>query len=291
MNNSSAWSCPAMEQCAFLGQDFCGHQKTNPIVRSYHETPKTAAYPECYLTHALYCWRTWLALKNRYKRSVTRVLNSVLDANLGEEVVQRLMDIEIIHHDIGKLTHEYQLGQRGYRHELLSAALLYEAFKSEVLEEVPRHADLIASILSASVYLHHEGLYIIHKHLELRAPSYSFILSQLSGHTIRLREDWWRITQGLNNVLLNVPLKWQPEHGLEVMEINGETIAERLGEIIMILDGHVDSAAIRLAVAAIAQPLKVCDNLSAMHRGGEPGRFAQFLLKLVESGAVRVMEG
>ncbi|MEM3433190.1 MAG: HD domain-containing protein [Candidatus Methanomethyliaceae archaeon] len=290
MNSPPMWSCPAKDHCSFVGKEFCGHQKTSPIVRSYHGVPGTIAQPECYLAHAFYCWQAWLSLQNRYKHPVKRILDALLDANLDEGTVQRLIGIEIIHHDIGKLTQEYQLGQHGYRHELLSAVLLYDAFKAEVLQHAPRHADLIAAIFSASVYLHHEGLHITQRHLDLRAPSYSFLLSQLSGQVVRLRDDWWDITQGLTNALLVAPLKWRPQDRLEGTQIAGETLAKQLGEIIVTVDGYVDPLAIRLAVAATAHPLKVCDNLSARSRGGAPGRFSQLLSRLVESGAVRVIE-
>jgi len=179
------WSCPQAKTCSFTGEIFCGHDKEKPILFSYH--PETPIKAECYVGHIINCWDEWLKLSSRWSLSVRRVLESVVGVHLAEHNFQWVMDFIILHHDVGKLTKEYQ-NKEFFRHEALSSYILYRWL--EMSGFGGSKADLLASIFAAAVYLHHEGLQIAHEHFEMREPTYSYLLNWLSPIEFNMVESW-----------------------------------------------------------------------------------------------------
>ena len=262
-----------MRACPFLGKGFCGHEKEKPILLSYHsETPTTA---ECYMGHVVNCWKEWLGLRRRWLPSVKRVLESITGSAIDEETVQKVMSSIILHHDVGKLTKEYQ-DKKFFRHEAVSAHILYH-WLLELFQE-----RTLPAMLGAAVYLHHEGLQIAHKHFEMREPTYSYLINWLSPLQFCKIDGWNELIPQINQEYLGVPMSFD----LEKEAISGSDIAESLGTIMIYVDGCSEPLVMRMGIAAVLHPLTICDNRAANKRGGTPSTISKALAKFFAEGAL-----
>jgi len=269
----NAWSCPYMKICPFLGKEVCGHEKEKPVFLSYHSEKPTTA--ECYIGHIINCWDEWLKLRKRWAPSVKRVLESVTSTVLDEETFQQAMGSVILHHDVGKLTKEYQ-NKKFFRHEAISAYILYQW-----LEELCQK-NTWAAMFGAAVYLHHEGLQIAHKHFEMREPTYSYLINWLSPLEFYMIDGWNELIAQINQKYLGVSIS----SNFKRKPITGFDIAETLGSIMISVDGCTEPLVMRMGIAAILHPLTICDNRAANKRGGIPSTISQALAKFFNEGAL-----
>jgi len=269
----NVWLCPQVKICLFLGEGVCGHNKEKPIFLSYHsETPTTA---ECYMAHIIHCWDEWLKLRKRWSPSVKRVLESVTRTALDDEAFQQAMGSIILHHDVGKLTKEYQ-NKKFFRHEAVSTYILYHW-----LEELGRK-NIWPAMFGAAVYLHHEGLQIAHRHFEMREPTYSYLINWLSPLEFYMVDGWNEFIAQINQKYLGVPISLD----FKRESITGFDVAETLGSIMISVDGCTEPLVMRMGIAAILHPLTICDNRAANKRGGMPSTISQALAKFFDEGAL-----
>lgn len=269
----NAWSCPQTKICPFLGEGVCGHEKEKPIFLSYHS--ETLATAECYVGHIINCWDEWLKLHKRWSPSVKRVLESVIGTVLDEKTFQQVIGSIILHHDVGKLTEEYQ-NKKFFRHEAISAYILYHW-----LEELCQK-NTLAAMFGAAVYLHHEGLQIAHKHFEMREPTYSYLINWLSPWEFRMINGWNKLIAQINQKYLDLPIS----SDFKQKSITGSDVAETLGSIMITIDGCTEPPVMRMAIAAILHPLTICDNRAANKRGGMPSTISRALSKFFDEGAL-----
>jgi len=134
-------------------------------------------------------------------------------------------------------------------------------------------AELLSSIISSAIYLHHEGLQISHKYHEIRAPTYGYLLNLLAGKEFYMIKGWRLISTELEQWAFNKKFN----HFGDITSINGYEAANLLGSIITLIDGSLNPLQLRLAVASILQPIMISDNLASLRRGGKPSRLSRFL--------------
>jgi len=262
-----------MKICPFLGKGFCGHEKDKPIFLSYHsETPANA---ECYMGHIVNCWNEWLGLRRRWLPSVKRVLESTTRKAIDEEAVGKAMSSIILHHDVGKLTKEYQ-DRIFFRHEAFSAHVLYN-WLFELLQE-----RTLSAVFGAAVYLHHEGLQIAHRHFEMREPTYSYLINWLSPLHFNKIERWNELIPQINQEYLDLSMSY--DIGKET--VSGSDVAETLGNIMTNVDGSSEPLVMRMGIAAVLHPLTICDNRAANKRGGMPSTISRALAGFFGEGAL-----
>ena len=268
------WRCTGVSRdiCPFHGVSFCGDEKEEPRLLSYH--PRVGGLKECYIQHITLCWEKWKELKRRYLPSIQRVLKNVGDITLRQGEIEKFCGLLILHHDIGKLSEEYQK-KMFLRHEILSAYFIYQyvmTFWREMgLSDY--ECKFLRSISAAATYLHHEALQLSHHHLELRAPTYSYLLSILLNRKFSMLHLWNDITSKLEELALGTCHVYLRFEG----QISGPEVAGVLGEVVTYIDGSFNTLAVRVAVASVLQPLTICDNLAASARGGLPSRLSKFL--------------
>jgi CRISPR-associated endonuclease Cas3-HD len=181
----------------------------------------------------------------------------------------------ILHHDVGKLTKEYQ-DKKFFRHEAISAHILYR-WLLELFQE-----RTLPAMLAAAVYLHHEGLQIAHRHFEMREPTYGYLINWLSPLQFCKADGWNELISQINQEYLGVPVSFDPEK----KTISGFDIAESLGAIMINVDGCSEPLVMRMGIAAVLHPLTVCDNLAANKRGGTPSTISKALAKFFDEGAL-----
>jgi CRISPR/Cas system-associated endonuclease Cas3-HD len=251
-------------------EGICGEEE--PIFSSYH--PRMEA-KECYIGHVILCWNKWKESANRYIPSIHRLFEKVLRTNIDLDFLRRVCDVAILHHDIGKLSVDYQSGEF-YRHEMLSAFLTYNYItnmsSTEFSLDEPR-TKVLSSIISAALYLHHEALQISHHHRERRTPTYGYLLNILMGRKFRMVRRWRSIAAELEYWAFNKYL----DYFEDIVLIDGYKVAGLLGLIITLIDGGPDPLPLRLAVSSILHPITISDNLAALERGGKPSRLSSFL--------------
>jgi CRISPR/Cas system-associated endonuclease Cas3-HD len=246
------WSCPYINICNFNETKFCGNGKEGPIYLAFH-----GASVECYVGHVINCWNEWLEIRDRWLPSIKRVCESITGNNLDMNILEKVLGAMILHHDIGKLTKEYQ-EKRFYRHESISTHVLFPWLR-EITSETTS-----ASMFSSAVYLHHEGLQIAHKHFEMREPTYSYLLNWLSPWTFSKVVHWDEIISQINH-FYDIPIISAVQND----KIFGSNIAKTLGDILIEIDGCPEPLVARMGVAAILHPLTICDNRAAAKRGGK----------------------
>jgi CRISPR-associated endonuclease Cas3-HD len=278
----SAWLCPFFDQCPFREKAFCGHNTSKPLLLSYH--PKPSGVPECYVRHIINCWNEWQKLEPKWANSVKRVLSSVTDIQINEEYFRKAMSLIVLHHDIGKLTEEYQNGNF-IGHEALSAYLLYHQFREQRLEQ--NGSDLLAAIFASAVYLHHEALQISHDHFEMREPTYSYLLYWFSSKKFTMVNAFNDLITQMNQQFVPLSLSIV---SLTSKPIKGTELARTLGSIMITIDGYSDPVVMRMGVATVLHSLTICDNLAANKRGGTPSGLSKALMSFFDDGAITVRE-
>lgn len=266
------WLCKSRTDCPFHGTSVCGDETEGPIIYSYHQS--RGGSNECYIQHVILSWREWEKLKHRYLPSLQRVLETTANIPLRQKQVERICGLLILHHDIGKLSEEYQKGTF-YRHEMLSAYFIYRYGMTSCREmDLSNYeCEFLASVSAAAIYLHHEALQVGHRHFEMRAPTYSYLLSFLSDRKFSMLKEWYNITSKLEDKSFGTHY----EYPSFKKQISGSKVARALGTIITYVDGSPKALAMRMAVALVLQPLIICDNLAASARGGTPSRLSRFL--------------
>lgn len=271
------WLCGLRENCPLKGSRICGDGRDGPIIVSYH--PFHGGIKECYVRHAILSWDVWERMKSRYLQSICRILENALCIEIDSNILQEICNVAILHHDIGKLSENYQdtdPNKRFWRHEMLSSFLIHGYIMNMLNERSSierQRAELISSIISAALYLHHEALQISHQHYEMRAPTYSYLLNLLAGKEFSMVEGWRSITAELEGWAFKESFNYFKE----ITSINGYEVANLLGSVITLIDGGPDPLSLRLSVASILQPIVISDNLAALKRGGKPSRFSEFL--------------
>lgn len=268
------WYCTGIgrDVCPFHGANFCGDEKEGPLLLSYH--PRVGGLKECYIQHVALCWEKWEGLKPRYLPSIQRVLKNVGDITLGQGKMEKFCGLLILHHDIGKLSEDYQRNTFP-RHEILSAYFIYQHGTTfwRKMDLSDHECEFLSSISAAATYLHHEALQLSHRHFEMRAPTYSYLLSILLDQKFSMLDRCNDITSKLEEQMLGTCHVYPRFEG----RINGFEVARVLGEVVTYIDGSLKTLAMRTAVASVLQPLTICDNLAAAARGGTPSRLSKFL--------------
>jgi len=266
------WRCNNQVRCPFHKTSICGDETKGAFICSYPRS--LGGSNECYIQHIALCWEEWEKLRPRYIPSIQRVLENVGGVTLEQKQVERICGILILHHDIGKLSEEYQK-ETFYRHEMLSAFLNYHynmtSFRKIGLTDY--ECKFLTSISAAAIYLHHEALQISHHHFEMRAPTYSYLLTLLSDRRFSMLSEWNNITSKLEDQALGRHFAYPKFKE----QISGSEVARLLGTVITYIDGSPKALALRMAVASLLQPLTICDNLAAMARGGKPTYLSKFL--------------
>ncbi|MBS7248626.1 MAG: hypothetical protein QXN15_11295 [Candidatus Jordarchaeales archaeon] len=265
------WRCE-MENCPLRGvSKVCGDGKDGPVVVSYHPSNGNK---ECYVRHSVLCWEEWKRVFDRYIRSIHRVFRKTLFINVDLKVIENICGVAVLHHDVGKLCADYQ-SARFYRHEMISSFLIHDyvvgMLKNSSLDE--EKAELLSSIVSAAVYLHHEGLQISHEYYEMRAPTYGYLLNLLAGREFRMVESWMLISSELEKYAFGRTLGYFAN----VSSVSGYEVTNVLGSVITLVDGAPDPLPLRLAVASILHPITITDNLASQKRGGKPSLLSSFL--------------
>lgn len=271
------WLCDKNNQCKLIRyENICGHGKEGPIIISYH--PRKEEYKECYIRHVMLCWEKWQMYLRRYLLSITRLIKHTIDSNISTEIIRDACNIMVLHHDIGKLSENYQGSKNTfYRHEILSAFLLKDyicSILSDKMQLSKYASKVVSSLLSSAVYLHHEGLQISHKHYELRMPTYNYLIHLLADLDFSMISNWKTITSEIERWALG---KSYEQYFPEKNVFKGIEVAKELSRMIMFIDGDIHSLALRLVVSSILQPLMISDNLAAIARGGKPSKFSEFL--------------
>jgi len=266
------WRCKSRTKCPFHRTSVCGDETEGSLICSYPRS--LGGTNECYIRHVVLCWEEWEKLKHRYSPSIQRVLETAGNIPLKQRQVERICGLPILHHDIGKLSEEYQK-ETFYRHEMLSAYFVYRYGMTSCREMglSDYECEFLASMSAAAIYLHHEALQVSHRHFEMRAPTYSYLLSLLSDKKFSMLAGWNNITSKLENQALGTRYSYSAFKE----QIGGSDVARTLGTVITYIDGSPKALAIRIAVASVLQPLTICDNIAATARGGEPSRLSKFL--------------
>lgn len=287
----SGWLCSFASECPFLKSPFCGHTNEKPLILSYH--PKPPGVLECYIEHVISCWNSWKKLEHRWINSVERILSSVMNVQIDEKYVQEAMDMTIIHHDIGKLTEEYQ-NQRLIGHEVLSTYLLFYQFKSQFEKQKigQNESDILASIFSSAVYLHHEAAQIYYGTLEMREPTYSYLLYRFSSLTFHKIRAFNELINQINQIYVPSLASITSSLAQDIQKpIIGSEVVKTLGSIILTVDGYSDPLVMRMGVATVLHPLTICDNLAARRRGGKPPALSRELIELFDEGGLGAWQG
>ncbi|MEM0050403.1 MAG: CRISPR-associated endonuclease Cas3'' [Nitrososphaeria archaeon] len=280
----SAWLCSFTDRCPFFQSSFCGHNTNKPLLLSYHPEPDSSTIFECYVEHMINCWNEWQNLAPKWINPVKRILSSVTGVQIDKESFQKAMSLVILHHDVGKLTKEYQ-EKKFFRHEIISAYILYRQFDEEFRED---ESNILPAILASAVYLHHEALQISHNYFEMRDPTYSYLLHLLSSRTFNMIEHFNELINQMNQKYIT--LSPSVTSSLVGKPIMGTDVARTLSSMIVTVDGYSEPLVTRIAVAAVLHPLTICDNLAANKRGGTPSSLSKALISFFNDGAITVRE-
>lgn len=272
----SRWICESRDICPLRGfKKVCGDGGDRPIIVSYH--PIHEGIKECYARHLILCWNEWKDTSNRYIPSIHRIFGKILHVDIDLDLLQDICGVAVLHHDVGKLCTSYQSRNKTfYRHEMLSSFLIHDYIVKMLNDRLPldeQRRELLSSIISAAIYLHHEGLQISHRYYELRAPTYSYLLNLLAGKEFYMIKGWKLISTKLEHWAFNKAL----DYFKDINSISGYEVANLLGSIITLIDGRLESLPLRLAVASILHPIMISDNLASLRRGGKPSRLSRFL--------------
>ncbi len=264
--------CLKANECLLAGEEFCGLARNAPIASSYKPNLEEGERLECYVQHILLCWDEWRALKRRIMGPVSRAVSSVLQLSKGEVMreLDRLLDLMVLNHDIGKLTRVYQNyclcdDLRTFRHEHVSSYFVSRLLKYSHSPPLPT----LRSLICSAIYLHHEALVTSWRSPDLtwlRVPTADYLLA----HMLRFSRDdlefipyAYEIVDELNWCVTNVRIRRDILSGpLDVRDIVRE-----LSEMVSFIDGPASAPEMRLASASILLPLTFVDN-----RAGARGR-------------------
>ncbi len=272
------FSCRFAGECVFRGREFCGDGEapaTLPL-RSYHPDPSKGELPECYVHHIARSLEFWRSQKDRFARSLARLMRHSLGLELNRDQVVDAVSLLVAHHDAGKLTRNYQEGVRGYRHELISAFLLWDRALMLGQEFGLGEADrmLLAAALTSACYLHHEAIQVMFRMWDVRAPTYGDLLSRLSRlevETLPYAKELveWQEREATGRILGH--FDWP-------RCIRGREMVSKLAKAVTLVDGAANPVEVRMTVSALLLALTYADNVAAMQRGGAVRSFHRAIL-------------
>lgn len=253
------WECNVKERCRYTGKSFCGLNADEPKFRSYHimDEEQGKQREECYLQHVILCYDEWRDCIKTFIGSIVRRFAALCDLEINRGLIDDLnegLKVAIIHHDLGKLTKEYQDGE-WYRHEVVSTHAVHNMLFSYLTDEP--YKDLLCALISAAVYLHHEAIQMARKWLKLRSPTFEYLNSKVGSLSFTFKEDARQAFKAVNE-LSGLNMKWRLP---EIME--GREVVKTISNIISLLDGMPRVNTTRLCLASITLLISEADNRAA----------------------------
>jgi len=266
------WECKVYKICPFKEAKICGHGKY-PLIRSYHEDSSKGEKPECYVAHTLLTYKHLMDIVQRYINVITKrflVLDPITltreDISSLKKAVESSLIFSIVHHDIGKLTENYQHYKKNkyikwIRHEIISAYIIYHSlmnhFLNKIEESLSFFVEPMVNVFTAAVYLHHEAFWLWKGYLELRVPTLDYFLSVLHNLDVVFLDNADKIIRALGEYLkIEIP-------AVTYNRISGNEIAYTLGSVFNYLDGSPNSVVFRAIVSSILHPLIISDNMAS----------------------------
>lgn len=259
------FECIAREECPCTNiERVCGLRSGRPILRSYHAEEHEGQREECYLQHVILCYKEWKKRRKVFIKPIINRVTSIVFAgnepapNVSRDLaadIETGLKIAIIHHDLGKLTKEYQEG-KWYRHEIVGAYLTYNILSEYLTDEKP-YGKILRSLLSAAVYLHHEAIQLARRWSGLRSPTFEYLLNTIGPLSFTFEETAYSFFKYANTI---------GELGLRYElpgEIKGKEIVNIIGNFVCLIDGMPYVSATRLCLASILLLITEIDNKAA----------------------------
>ncbi|MEM2482846.1 MAG: hypothetical protein QW365_07130 [Candidatus Nezhaarchaeales archaeon] len=253
------WSCDVKGLCPYPGREFCGLGNTGPKFRSYHiaDEEKGKRREECYLQHIILCCDEWMIYRRKFIGSIVRRFAALCDLEIDDSLInclEKALKIAIVHHDVGKLSEEYQNGE-WYRHEIIGAHVIYNMLFDYLTDEP--YKDLLCALISAAVYLHHEAIQIAHKWFKLRSPTFEYLNSKIGPLSFTFDDIALQAFEAINE-FSELNIRWRlPKI------IGGKEIVRTISDIISLVDGMPRVNAARLCLASVVLLLNEVDNRAA----------------------------
>lgn len=254
--------------CPYMNEKVCGLRTGRPVFRSYHIEEDQKQRDECYLQHVILCCKEWEEKKKVFVGPIiNRVLSISFESNeIPPEVSRELSaDLEIglrivvVHHDIGKLSKEYQDG-KWYRHEVVGAHLVYDMLSMHLTDE-KLYGKLLRALLSATVYLHHEAIQLARNWSGLRSPTFEYLIDKIGSLSFTFKEEAHCFFECANKIG-GLNMKYRLSEKIE-----GRKIVSTIGNVVSLLDGMPRVNAARLCLASMLLLVNEIDN-----RAAEQGR-------------------
>lgn len=246
-------------RCRYVGSKFCGIYAGGPKLRSYHiaDEEQGKRREECYLQHVILCYDEWSSRMGAFIGPIARRFAALCDLQIDRRLIDNVKEglkVAVVHHDVGKLTKEYQ-GGKWYRHEVLGAHVVH-AILSNYLADEP-YRDVLCTLTSAAVYLHHEAIQMARKWLGLRSPTFEYLNSKVGSLSFTFEEEGRQAFEATSE-LSGLNVKWRPP---EVVE--GREVVRTISSIVSMLDGMPRINATRLCLASMTLLVSEVDNRAA----------------------------
>ncbi|MEM4488609.1 MAG: CRISPR-associated endonuclease Cas3'' [Desulfurococcaceae archaeon] len=230
-----------------------------PKFRSYHivDEERGKRREECYLQHIILCCDEWMIYKRKFIGSMVRRFAALCDLEIGDDLINDLeeaLKIAIAHHDIGKLSREYQNGE-WYRHEIIGAHAVYNILFNYLTDKP--YKDLLCALISAAVYLHHEAIQIAHKWFKLRSPTFEYLNSKIGPLFFTFDDVALQAFEAINE-FSKLSIGWRLPKA-----IGGKEIVRTISNIISLIDGMPRVNATRLCLASAVLLISEVDNRAA----------------------------
>ncbi|MEM4482072.1 MAG: hypothetical protein QXV04_05065 [Desulfurococcaceae archaeon] len=196
--------------------------------------------------------------KRRFTGSIVRRFAALCDLEISNgliENIEKALKISIVHHDIGKLSKEYQNGD-WYRHEIVGAHAVYSMLFDYLTDEP--YKELLCALISAAVYLHHEAIQIAHKWFKLRSPTFEYLNSKIGSFSFTFDENALQAFEAINE-FSGIDVNWRLP---KIMK--GEEIVRTVSDTISLIDGMSRVNATRLCLASMVLLISEIDNNAAV---------------------------
>jgi len=253
------WGCDIEGLCPYTSREFCGLGTAGPKFRSYHiaDEERGKRREECYLQHIILCCDEWIIHKRKFIGSIVRRFAALCDLEISNGLIndlEKTLKIAIVHHDIGKLSREYQNGE-WYRHEIIGAHAIYNVLFDYLTDGL--YKDLLCAIISAAVYLHHEAIQIAHKWFKLRSPTFEYLNSKIGSLSFTFDDVALQVFEAINE-FSGLDIRWRLPK-----TIGGKEIVRTVSNIISLIDGMPRINAARLCLASAVLLISEVDNRAA----------------------------
>lgn len=253
------WKCDVERLCSYSGREFCGFGKAGPKFKSYHiaDEERGKLREECYLQHVILCCDEWTIHSRKFIGSMARRFAALCDLEIDDGLIndlERALRIAVVHHDIGKLSREYQNGE-WYRHEIIGAHAVYNML-FDYLTDKP-YKDLLCALISAAVYLHHEAIQIARKWFKLRSPTFEYLNSKIGLLSFTFDDIALQAFDAINE-FSRLGIRWRLPK-----TIGGKEIVRTVSDIISLVDGIPRVNAARLCLASAVLLISEVDNRAA----------------------------